>query len=177
MSILRAEPHSHSGKTNVWLTPRWVLNLFGPFDLDPCAAPGWETAAKHYYEADNGLYCEWDGFVWCNPPYGVEGSHWVTMMCAHGNGLLLVANRSDSSWWQTAARRADAAWFPRGRIHFLTPDGFTEVKGTAFASVIFAFGAEAVSRLSRAKHLGTIMAELKRQAEEEAKRKAEGESA
>jgi phage N-6-adenine-methyltransferase len=145
------------GATNVWLTPRWLLDLLGPFDLDPAGHPGWQTAQRHYYEADNGLYQDWDGFLWCNPPYGVQTADWVERWAKHpAGGLLLVANRSDTKWWQEAARGSDAAWFPKGRIAFVNTEG-KEVKGTAFASIVFARGEEGVRRLRRAEHLGTIL--------------------
>lgn len=156
VSFWLAEPSNHSGSTNVWLTPRWVLDLFGPFALDPCGAPNWKTAHIHFYEEENGLYQPWSGFVWCNPPYGKNTGDWVQRWVQHGNGLLLVANRSDTSWWQMAARGSLSAWFPKGRISFVSSDG-VETKGTAFASILFAAGEEAAKRLERAKHLGTIL--------------------
>ena len=35
-----------------WLTPPDLVQLLGPFDLDPCAPVRrpWDTAAKHYRE-------------------------------------------------------------------------------------------------------------------------------
>jgi len=147
--------NSTGGVTNVWLTPRWVLDLFGPFDMDPCGHPGWKTAEKHFYESDNGLAQEWNGMLWCNPPYGVQTADWVERWVKHPDGLLLSANRSDTKWWQEAMKHSDAAWFPRGRISFLDNDG-KEVKGTAFASVMFGRG-EGAKRLERAKHLGLIL--------------------
>ena len=37
--------------TDTWLTPKWVMDALGVFDLDPCAAPHprpWPTASMHY---------------------------------------------------------------------------------------------------------------------------------
>jgi hypothetical protein len=155
-SLFRGDSCSHSGATNVWLTPRWILDLFGPFDMDPCGHPGWNTAQKHYYEPDNGLYQSWDGFVWCNPPYGVQTADWVERWCKHDNGLLLVANRSDTKWWHEAARHSTGAFFPKGRIHFMTTEG-KELKGTAFSSILFSAGNEGAERIRRAEHLGIIL--------------------
>lgn len=61
--LVKAETRGQDGATNVWLTPRYILEALGPFDLDPASCPGYETARKHYYEADNGLYCDWDGLL------------------------------------------------------------------------------------------------------------------
>jgi len=156
VTFWKAEPATHSGTTNIWLTPRWVLSLFGPFDMDPAGCPSWPTANKHFYEEDNGLFQEWMGFVWCNPPYGKCTGDWVQRWAQHGNGPLLVANRSDTLWWQHAAAHCTSAWFPKGRIHFMNTEG-REVKGTAFSSIIFAAGDEANSRINRASHLGKIL--------------------
>ncbi len=146
--LMKAEPASGSGASNVWLTPRYILEALGPFDLDPASCPGWETAKRHYYEKDNGLYLDWDGLVWLNPPYGVECKHWVERWCQHKNGFLLVAARPDSSWFHRAAKTADLCWFPKGRINFL---GSTDREAfhPAFASVIFAAGPEATRRLNK----------------------------
>lgn len=39
------------GDTDTWLTPRWILDTLGPFDLDPCAAseiPTW-VAPRYFH--------------------------------------------------------------------------------------------------------------------------------
>ena len=44
------------GDNQVWLTPKFILDALGPFDLDPCAAPEprpWNTAAKHIIEKED----------------------------------------------------------------------------------------------------------------------------
>jgi len=57
---------------NEWLTPPYILNSLGPFDLDPCAPidPPWKMAENYYTIKDDGLVQSWKGKVWCNPPYG-----------------------------------------------------------------------------------------------------------
>lgn len=146
--LLAAEARGKPGATNVWLTPRYLLEALGPFDLDPCACPGRPIAPKEYFEADNGLYQPWEGLVWCNPPYGVCTGDWVTRWVSHGNGFLLVAARPDTAWWHEAAKAADLVWFPRGRIRFETATG--EPAGSpAFASCAFAMGPVATARLRR----------------------------
>jgi hypothetical protein len=54
------------GKSQVHLTPRWVIGDLGPFDLDPCAATErpWDCARENYTEADDGLSKNWRGMVW-----------------------------------------------------------------------------------------------------------------
>lgn len=68
--FVSTDPPNHKGKTNVWLTPRVILDKLGEFDLDPCAHSGWKTAKNHFFQ--NGLDNDWKGRVWLNPPYGKE---------------------------------------------------------------------------------------------------------
>lgn len=50
---------AYEGETNDWITPRWILDAFGPnyFDLDPCASATqpWPTARRMYTIDDDGL--------------------------------------------------------------------------------------------------------------------------
>ena len=61
-----------------WLTPKWILDRLGSFDLDPCASVErpWPTAARHYTVKEDGLLQRWEGVVWCNPPYGRAAAPW-----------------------------------------------------------------------------------------------------
>src|SRR6516225_7787676 len=44
----------YRGETNAWLTPRYILDALGKFDLDPCAASDqpWATARRHLTAKD-----------------------------------------------------------------------------------------------------------------------------
>ena len=88
----------NGGRTNEWLTPPEWIHALGPFDLDPCApieCP-WPTAARHYTMLDNGLMQPWEGFVWCNPPYGRSTAKWLQRMADHGNGIALTFARTET---------------------------------------------------------------------------------
>lgn len=84
-----AHERPNRGGTDVWLTPKPLIDLLGPFDLDPCAATDrpWPTAAHHFVEADLGLLQSWDsyGLVWLNPPYS-EVWRWLERLAAHDRG-------------------------------------------------------------------------------------------
>lgn len=87
-------------RSDEWYTPPHIIAALGQFDLDPCAAPGWPTATRYYFKADNGLSKPWSGRVWLNPPYShplVE--QFVRKMAAHNNGVALIFNRMDSALW------------------------------------------------------------------------------
>lgn len=77
--------------TNVWLTPRYVLDLLGQFDTDPCAATvrPWDCASVNYTEADNGLLLPWVGRVWLNPPYGKAPLLYTLQNQGHGKVAVL----------------------------------------------------------------------------------------
>lgn len=150
-ALIKAETRGQEGATNVWLTPRWLLDALGPFDLDPAACPEWFTAVRTFTEAEDGLYREWAGLVWLNPPYGVNTEKWVQRWALHPDGFLLVAARPDTAWFHDAAKAADLVWFPRGRIRFEPLHG--KAGAPAFASALFARGEEAAKRLQRMKGL------------------------
>ena len=59
------------GKTQVHITPRWIIEVLGPFDLDPAAADPrpWDCAAVNYTERDDGLQQPWFGRLFFNPPF------------------------------------------------------------------------------------------------------------
>lgn len=66
------------------------------FDIDP-ASPGadivpWIPAKQHLTRAEDGLTTPWQGFVWCNPPYGVRNGmqKWIDKFVTHGNGVILL---------------------------------------------------------------------------------------
>ena len=115
--------------TNVWLTPRYVLDLLGQFDTDPCAATvrPWDCARVNYTEEDNGLLMPWEGRVWLNPPYGNEAEAFMERMSMHqGGGLALIFMRSDTRWFQRCVlSRARYLFLWKGRIRFCRPDGET----------------------------------------------------
>jgi DNA N-6-adenine-methyltransferase (Dam) len=80
---------------------RQVEAEFGPFDLDPCAAPQTAKAPKFYTRAEDGLIQPWFGRVWLNPPYSQKG-RWAQAACywiEHGAELIvaLLPARTDSA--------------------------------------------------------------------------------
>jgi hypothetical protein len=125
----------NTGKTNDWLTPLGLLQRLGTFDLDPCgcAKMPWRTATTTYFLPEHdGLTKPWDGRVWCNPPYGPNVGDWARQMAAHGNGIMLVFLRSDTSTWQhDIFPFADAALLLEGRVYFYRLSGERGKSGTA----------------------------------------------
>ena len=133
------------GQTDCWLTPPEIIDALGPFDLDPCAAPGqpWTTARHHYAPPQDGLQLPWFGRVWLNPPYGQQTGLWLDHLSRHGNGIALVFARTETAmFFEHVWGKVVGALFLEGRLYFYRPDG-TRAKGNSGGpSVLLAYGEE-----------------------------------
>lgn len=154
------------GRTDDWITPRWILKALGDFDLDPCcpAEMPWYTAddmfslpdtynpemnssqatmlsSKHRMYSVDGLRAPWVGRVWLNPPYGRAISPWMGKMAGHNQGTALIFARTETAWFQEFVFPiAKSILFLRRRITFCKPDG-TKGKYTGGApSCLVAYG-------------------------------------
>ena len=142
--------HSHAALKEEWLTPPYIINALGPFDLDPCApvVRPWATAYTHYDINDNGLNLEWAGRVWCNPPYGKQSSQWLAKLAHHGNGIALIFARTETAMFvEHVWRSADALLFIEGRLYFHHANGKRSRLNAGAPSVLIAYGIEMVGRL------------------------------
>ena len=126
-----------------WLTPPWVLERLGSFDLDPCSpiSRPWDTARQHYSVLDNGLSKQWHGRVWCNPPYGLEAAQWLDRCFAHGNAIALIFARTETSmFFRHVWGRADGLLFLEGRLYFHHVTGVRASANSGAPSVLVAYG-------------------------------------
>lgn len=136
------------GKSQVHLTPKWIIDALGPFDLDPCAADPrpWDCALVNY--ATDGLGKPWQGRVWLNPPFDRrEVGQWIERLADHGNGITLLHARTETEWFQPIWRAADAILFLDKRIAFCRPDGTTQEANSGAPPVLAAFGDDNAWRL------------------------------
>lgn len=121
------------GTSQVHLTPKWILDPLGSFDLDPCASDPrpWDIARVNYTEADNGLLLDWFGRVFLNPPFDrrIIGA-FVDKMAAHGCGTALLHARTDTAWFKTIWRASTALLFLEGRVTFCKTDGSPQTDRT-----------------------------------------------
>ena len=149
---------SGQGASNDWLTPKSILDALGPFDLDPCASefcPS-RVAPRFYTWRDNGLAQKWEGFVFCNPPYGPHAGKFLAKLAEHDRGIALVFARTETRAFNPALQRASCVLFIAGRLHFSRPNEHTP--GNAGApSMLLAYGDEARNRLMRCDILGVRM--------------------
>lgn len=138
------------GKSQVHLTPKWIIDRLGPFDLDPCAADPrpWDCAATNYTEADDGLSLPWFGNVFLNPPFNrYDVGRWTKRLADHGRGIALLHARTEAEWFRPIWRDADAILFMYRRIKFYRPDGTEQPANSGAPPVLIAFGDECTKRL------------------------------
>src|SRR5262249_18630451 len=81
-------PHQTSiGRTQVHITPRWIIEGLGPFDLDPAAADPRPRgcAAVNYTERDDGLRRPSLGRPFLTPPFDRSVVPlWIRKLARHG---------------------------------------------------------------------------------------------
>lgn len=151
--------------TDEWLTPRFVLDALGPFDLDPSTPTEqpWPTARSRYTAANDGLAQDWtntDGtpaFVWLNPPYS-EIDPWMARLADHGHGIALIFARTETAWWFNSIwGRASTVLFLRGRLHFCLPDGTPAEANAGGPSALVGYGREARLRITKCDLPGAIV--------------------
>jgi len=92
-----------TSNTPEWETPQDLfdeLNKEFKFTLDVCATKENAKCKKYYTKDDNGLDKDWDGVIWCNPPYGREISAWVekayVSLC---KTVMLIPARTDTKYF------------------------------------------------------------------------------
>jgi hypothetical protein len=104
-----------------WYTPHWFFEALGvEFDLDPCSPgspPSSVPSKLHLTKVENGLAAPWHGNVWLNPPFNGKRV-WYEKLCAHGTGIALMPNRTETHDFQDYMGAADALLFLKGRIYF-----------------------------------------------------------
>lgn len=163
---------SAAASTTTWLTPPPIIRALGgaeSFDLDPCAFPGWPTAATGYtlhdpgenaaaYEVGDGLALPWFGRVWLNPPYtSGEIADWLAKLADHGRGTALIFARSETEAFQSQVfERASGLLWLAGRLHFHDANGVRAKANAGAPSVLCAYGQEDLDRLAASDLPGTL---------------------
>ena len=148
-----------------WLTPPYIIESLGKFDLDPCApidsTRPWDTALRHYtLEDDGGLNKAWHGRVWCNPPYGRQTFDWLDKLADHGNGIALIFSRTETiGFHRSVWNKADSVFFFKGRLKFHRIDG-TKADTANAPSCLIAYGHDNTLSIKRAMSSGKITGHL-----------------
>lgn len=129
------------GKSQAHITPWWIIERLGPFDLDPCAAwpRPWHCADRSFTR--DGLSRPWEGRVWLNPPFDrYEVGRWITKLADHGQGTALLHARTETGWFEPIWECASAILFMADRIKFCTPAGVEQKANSGAPPVLVAFG-------------------------------------
>lgn len=160
------------GKSQVHLTPRWILDRLGRFGLDPCAATvrPWDIADRNLVEADDGLNADWGtDEVFLNPPFDRrQVGRWIEKLAAHGKGVALLHARTETAWFAPIWEKADLILFLAQRVTFCKPDGTpctvtnartgkVSVANSGAPVVLAAFGPSSVARLWASKLPGAYV--------------------
>ena len=115
-------------------------------------------AAAHFTVQDDGLLQPWQGFVFCNPPYGTETGRWLARCADHGRAIALTFARTETKAFHDHVwPRASALLFLEGRLRFHTVDGQHGKTSSGAPSVLIAYGYEAVARLRAANLKGRVV--------------------
>lgn len=144
-------------------TPRWFFEQcvarYGPFQLDAAAnaenalcvvwiGPGstWVDSETKQAAID-GLSCAWGPqnasciTVWCNPPYGPNGTipKWIAKARRESlrgiRTLMLLPADTSTAWYQDVVRTELCELVPF-RLSFEAPDGSTKGNSAKFGSVL-----------------------------------------
>ena len=132
-------------KNDILQTPEWVHKSLGLFDLDPCAGEKTKIATTNWWDGrgENGLKIDWDGFVWCNPPFS-QKELWAERMIEHGNGILILPERGSAPWFGPLAEKCGAYFVMGKKINFIGGPSSNNL-----GSVLFLFGNEAIERVKK----------------------------
>lgn len=121
---------SEDGGSDSWCTPKWLCDLLGRFDLDPCGSEESHVHCKQRYGLDiplDGLELDWDGSVFVNPPYS-NPLPWARRLASHEGPWCALLKLDPSTKWWAALMGATPTVAPfRKRLKFERPgrDGMT----------------------------------------------------
>jgi DNA N-6-adenine-methyltransferase (Dam) len=150
------------GKSQDHITPKWMLDRPGSFDLDPAAAEPrpWDCAKLSW--TSGSLERVWPKhlLIFLNQPFlrYVVGA-WVRKAAEHNNRVVLLHARCEAEWFEPVWECASGILFLADRIHFHKPDGTRQPANSGAPAVLVAFGAEALARLRRCGIAGVLVTE------------------
>lgn len=134
---------SSNMKTDEWLTPPEIINALGIFDLDQCSPINrpWDTAKKHYNIKDDGLNKNWEGRVWCNPPYGKYTKIWLNKLAKHNKGTALIFARTETKmFFDEVWNKASSILFIEKRLCFYDVNGNRAKANAGAPSCLIGYG-------------------------------------
>ena len=135
LAFLSVHVGANSGENEWYTPPKYIAaarEVMGGIDLDPASsvkANSIVQADQFYTKADDGLAQEWSGRVWLNPPYeNTLISRFADKVVDEYKrdrieaACVLVNNASDTAWFLTLAKVANARCDFTKRITYLNAD-------------------------------------------------------
>lgn len=111
-----------SSKSELWETPQAFfdeLNREFGFQTDVFALPENAKCEAFYTPEQDGLYQEWTGVCWCNPPYGRQIGKWVKKAAeSEATVVMLLPARTDTKWLHDYILPNAEIRFIKGRLKF-----------------------------------------------------------
>lgn len=135
----------------IYTPPEVFERLEVEFDLDVCSPKEgipWIPAKSHYHLELDGLAQDWNGFVWCNPPYS-KPKPWIERFIDHGNGVMLVSfvrSKATYQYWQ----EVDGICYLPADFRFIKGDG--KRHGIFTPVMLIAMGDQGVEALRTANY-------------------------
>ena len=134
-----------SSEKHTWETPQSFFNIVDKhynFTLDCCAEINTSKVSNYYTKEDDALIQNWDGIVWCNPPYGREQIKFIEKALHEvvvGNAksvVCLIPSRTETKVWQSVIfNNATSVHFIKGRLKF-----GDSTENAPFPSALVVFG-------------------------------------
>jgi len=160
MDVRFETKYGNKAGKNEWLTPPYILEALGAFDLDPCSPINrpFDTAKKYFTIEDNGLLQTWKGRVFCNPPYDTKLLSEFLKKCSnHKNAIALTFARTETkAFWNYVWKKATAILFIKGRLRFYHVDG-TQGGSAGAPSVLIAYNKSNAEILKNCKIEGKFL--------------------
>jgi hypothetical protein len=131
------------GQTDTWITPQYITDALGGFDLDPCAHTEmpWQHAKANYTVEDDGLSSTWFGRVWLNPPFNqYQLPLWMEKMSKHKNGIMMISAACETKRFYTHVwGKATGILMMDHRPYFRLPDGSKGVSNSGQTMCLIAY--------------------------------------
>ena len=152
-------PTRHIGNTGnpECYTPSYIVEIarevMGGIDLDPLSsAEAQQTvgAVKYYDENEDGFSKEWNGRVWCNPPYDQKSMRKTADKIAESaiDQLIMITNTiAETKYGVDLIGMSKAVCLPAGRVKFYKGGGTVGQTIYAFGNVDIEKFADLFSRI------------------------------
>lgn len=133
------------GNNQEWLTPKWIVDALGIFQLDPCAVHNgpWLLAENNFTIFDDGLNLDWNGWrTWMNPPFDrYQVTDWYRKMSGNGNGVALQIGKTETRWFRDYVKpTACSILLMDQRFHFLDRNGNDAPANCGGSPILVAYG-------------------------------------